>query len=655
MPAQSEQPEQSRSVSSRSGLDEAYDTWSHAAAAVLAKSRRVEVDELPDTPEALLSTRTRDGLAIRPLYTRRDETAEPGVPGQFPYVRGADPARDVLTGWRVTERFGDTALGDDPTAPADTNSAVLDAMTNGTSGLWLTLGGALTVDDIPTVLSGVYLDLVPITLDAGAAGIEAARALLGVRDAATPATSTAPPTAATTLSLGLSPLTAAYSGRATVAADAATALAVDVAAEYGRAVRTFRVDGTDFATAGADNGLELGLSVAAALAHVRDLAQAGLAPAQALEQISFAVSIDDDQFAGIAKLRALRRIWARVADVVGAPEVGAALTHAVTDLSMYSQRDPWVNMLRSTIAAFGAGVGGADQVTVLGFDAALPADARTSGARFSRRMARNTQLVLLEESNIGRVLDPAGGSWFVESLTDDLAANAWAVFGDLERRGGYHSALESGWIADRVAESLATRDIEVAHRRQSVTGVNEFPNLDEKPIATPAASMTGLPGASPRLARVGRAFESLRDRSDTHLAATGTRPRILLLPLGSVAEHNGRTTFVTNLLAAGGIEAVNPGPMDATGVADAAAAAATPIAVLCGTRQRYADEGPTALAAVRAAGLTRVLLAGPAKEWPAGDDGPDAELRVGIDAVTALTDLFDRLVPTEPATSGVQA
>ena len=387
-----------------------------------------------------------------------------------------------------------------------------------------------------------------------------------------------------------------------------------------------------------------------------------MTPAQALTQVSFGVSVDDDQFASIAKLRALRKIWARVAGVVGAPEVGGALTHAVTALSMYSQRDPWVNMLRSTVAAFGAGVGGADQVSVLPYDAALPASKRTSGSTFTRRIARNTQLLLLEESNVGRVLDPAGGSWFVESLTDDLASNAWAVFTDIEAAGGYRAALSSDWVADRIGESLARRDVEVAHRRKPVTGVSEFPNLDEKPLGPDTADTTTLATGGPRLARVGRAFEELRDRSDAVLADTGRRPTVLLLPLGSVAEHNGRTTFVANLLAAGGIAVINPGPVTADDIADLATAANTPIAVICGTKQRYADDGPAALAAARAAGIGNVLLAGPEKEWPAtesdGQAKPDGSLRVGIDAVATLNDLFDTLTTSTPAgsnTSGASA
>ncbi len=615
-------------------LEEAYQAWSEAAAAVLAKSRRTTVDDLPGSAEELLSTATLDGLRVRPLYTRKDESPEPGLPGGFPFVRGADPDRDVTLGWRVTERFGD-----DATPTADLNRGILDALTNGASGLWLSVGSTIAPADLSDVLAGVYLDLIPVTLDAGGDGIAAARALLGVHETALAAPQAATATAATLISLGFSPLTAAFSGRPTVDAAEATALAAGVPA----GVRAFRVDGTDFSTAGADNALELALLIAAAVTHLRDLTEAGLSATDALGQITFAVSADDDQFATIAKFRALRKIWARVAEVVGAPDSGAALTHAVTDLSMQSQRDPWVNMLRTTIAAFGAGVGGADQVTVLGFDAAIPSDRRTSSAAFSRRIARNTQLLLLEESNIGRVLDPAGGSWFVESLTDDLASSAWATFGEIEAAGGYRAALSSGLVADKVAAALAARDDSVAHRKTAVTGVNEFPNLDEKPLGAGIADTTDVPLGAPKLARVGRAYEELRDRSDAVLADTGRRPGVLLLPLGSVAEHNGRTTFVANLLAAGGISAINPGPVTAETIAAAVADAATPIAVICGTKQRYADDGPAALAAARAAGLDTVLLAGPDKEWPDAEDRPDGSLRVGIDAIATLRDLFEKL------------
>ncbi|WP_132994321.1 methylmalonyl-CoA mutase family protein [Gordonia zhaorongruii] len=614
-------------------LDDAYGRWSTAAAAVLAKSARVEPGELSDTPEALLSTDTGDGVVVRPLYTRKDETGEPGLPGSFPFARGADPARDVTQGWRVTERFGDGPATD----AGQLNESILDAAASGASGVWLRVGDAVSTADIAAVLAGVYLDLMPVTLDGGSDGIAAAEAFLAARAEAPQAPDSAPVTAATTHSLGLSPYTAAFSGRDGVSADAATRLAA--AAPEG--VRTFRVDGSDFAQAGASDAQEIGLSVAAAVVHARDLVASGISVAAALSQITFAVSVDDDQFAAIAKLRALRTVWARVAEVLGAPDAGAAITHAVTDLTMFTQRDPWVNMLRSTVAAFGAGVGGADQVTVHTFDAALPADRRTSRPTFTRRIARNTQLLLLEEANLGRVIDPAGGSWYVESLTSDLAAAAWHVFTGVEDRGGYLSALDSGWITEQVSRSLAAREEAVAHRRLPVTGVSEFPNLGEPTLAAGAAGCVDVPTAAPKLARVAHSFEQLRDRADA-AADAGARPRVLLLPLGSIAEHNGRTTFVTNLLAAGGIEAVNPGPLSADAIADSVSTGPSAVVVICGTRARYADEGPAAAAAARGAGAKRVLLAGPESEWPEAD-GVDGSLRAGIDAVALLTDLLDRL------------
>ncbi|MFC0315447.1 methylmalonyl-CoA mutase family protein [Gordonia phosphorivorans] len=609
----------------REQLDQDYQRWSTAAAAVLAKGRRVDPADLPDTPEALLSTPTRDDVVVRPLYTRKDEDGERGLPGSFPFVRGADPQRDVQQGWRVTERFGDLP----GQSAADLNEAILEAASSGASGAWLSVTGDA---DLATMLTGIYLDLLPVTLDAGADGIAAAQRFVQVLADRPAPPQEAPLTASTTHSLGLSPYTAAFSGRPTVAVDEAVA----VAAAAPERVRTFRVDGTDFAQSGATNAQEIGLLVAAGLAHVRDLVAAGLTPAQALGQLTFAVSVGDDQFASIAKLRALRLMWARVAQVLGVPDAGAALTHAVTDLSMLTQRDPWVNMLRTTVAAFGAGVGGADQVTVLGFDAALPVQARSSSPTFSARIARNTQLLLLEESNVGRVLDPAGGSWFVEDLTSDLAAAGWQVFTQVESLGGYTQALAE--IRTWIAQALAARDEAVAHRTAPITGVSEFPNLGEAAFAEALADTTDLPTATAGLARVARRFEELRDRAD----AAAVRPSVLLLPLGSVAEHNGRTTFVANLLAAGGIEAVNPGPMTAEGVAQAADGAGT-VAVLCGTKARYGTDGPAVLAAARAAGLDRVLLAGPAAEWPDGEDAPDGSLRVGIDAVATLTELLDTI------------
>jgi methylmalonyl-CoA mutase len=339
-------------------------------------------------------------------------------------------------------------------------------------------------------------------------------------------------------------------------------------------------------------------------------------------------------------MRASRQLWARVAAVVGAPAGGAAPVHAETAWAMLTQRDPWVNMLRTTLAAFGAGVGGADTVLVLPFDAAIRGGFPGTARSFARRIARNTQLLLLEESHIGRVLDPAGGSWFVEDLTEQLAGQAWQHFQAIEERaaraerGGLVEARD--YVAAQIAEIASRRADDIAHRRTAVTGVNEYPDLAETALPRNAATRV--------VRRYAAGYEALRDRSDDYLERTGARPQALLLPLGPLAEHNVRATFATNLLASGGIEAVNPGPVDAAGVAQAVSDAGSPaVAVICGTDKRYRDEVAGVVEAARRVGLRRVYLAGPKKAAADAPDRPDECLTAKVDAVQALSELLTQL------------
>ena len=364
------------------------------------------------------------------------------------------------------------------------------------------------------------------------------------------------------------------------------------------------------------------------------LGESGIAVPDALRQISFRFAADDDQFMTIAKLRAARRLWARVAEVVGEPDAGAATVHAVTSLPMMAQRDPWVNMLRTTLASFSAGVGGADTVLVHPFDVAIPNGFPGMAPGFTRRIARNTQLLLLEESHIGRVLDPAGGSWFVEDLTEQLAEQAWKHFQDIESRGGFVEARE--YVEAAIAAVRDSRTDDIAHRRKALTGVNEYPDLTEPPLPQADSPTT--------IVRYAAGFEALRDRSDAYLEKTGSRPRVLLLPLGPLAEHNIRATFAANLLASGGIEAVNPGTVDAAGVAQVVSLAGSPdVAVICGTDARYGTDAAGVVEAARKAGVSYVSLAGPEKAVADAAHRPDAYLTAKIDAVDTLSTLLTRL------------
>ena len=608
--------------------------WRTAVAGVLAKSTRRDADQLGPEPDRLLDSPTYEGFAIRPLYTALDELPEPPLPGEWPYLRGGDALRDVKSGWKVAEALPATRVAG--VAADEVNAAVLAGLAEGVSALLIRVGeSGVAPAQLEKVLDGVYLSMAPVILDAGADYRAACDALLELV-----AEVEADQRATLSIDLGADPLTASLSERPAPAIREVVDVAKQVAGSHG--VRAITVDGPAFHNLGANATWELAGSVAAAVAYLRLLTESGLPVAQALTQISFRLAADDDQFMTIAKVRALRLLWARVAEVVGEPESGAAVVHAETSLPMMTQRDPWVNMLRTTLAAFGAGVGGADTVLVYPFDVAIPGGFPGMATSFARRMARNIQLLLLEESHVGRILDPAGGSWFVEDLTEQLAQQAWQHFQAIEKHGGFADAGD--YITGQIGEIAAQRADDIAHRRTAITGVNEYPNLTEP--ALPQNDSQHSPLAAGTLARYAAAFETLRDRSDAYLDRTGSRPQALLLPLGPLAEHNIRTTFAANLLASGGIEAVNPGTVDADGVAKAVADAGSPsVAVICGTDSRYGTEAAAIVEAARTAGVAHVCLAGPQKAVAEADpeQQPDEFLTMKINAVESLSGLLSRL------------
>lgn len=619
------------SLAAEKNLEGARTRWRSAVADVVAKSTRRDRGELPAEPERLLESPTYEGFPVRALYTALDALPEAPLPGEWPFVRGADGDRDVLSGWKVAEEFGRAGAGPDEVNAAGVNAEVLAALVDGVSALVLRVGpDGLAAGEIARALEGVYLELAPVLLDAGADFRAAAESLLDLVAGAN--TNAAGGLA---IDLGADPLTAHLGDRPAPTVDDVVAAAAIAARRPG--VRTVTVDGPVFHNRGANAGLELAGLIAAGAEYLRLLTAAGLSAADALRQISFRLVADDDQFMTIAKFRAARLLWARVAEVLGEPDSGGIRLHAVTSLPMMTQRDPWVNMLRTTVAAFGAGIGGADTVRVLPFDVAIPDGYPGVRPGFSRRIARNTQLLLLEESHIGRVRDAAGGSWYVEDLTEALAGQAWSHFQQIEARGGFSAARDL--VIEQIDEVRSRRAADVAHRRTAITGVNEFPNLAEPPL--PQSD------SSPVIERYAAAFESLRDRSDAFLERTGARPRMLLLPLGPLAENNVRATFAANLLASGGIESINPGAVDATGVA--AVIAGTTAAVICGTDARYAAELTDVVTAARSAGCEQVYLAGPEGAVSAAladahaGARPDGYLSANIDAVEALSGILERL------------
>ncbi|MET8803398.1 methylmalonyl-CoA mutase family protein [Streptomyces sp. NPDC004546] len=580
--------------------DATHEQWQRLVEGVLRKSGK-EVSGA--AAEDALSTTLEDGLRTRPLYTARDTAPDPGLPGFAPYVRGSRPEGNITGGWDVRQRH--TALAE---------NAVLADLENGGTSLWLVLGeGGIPVDGLGRALEGVYLDLAPVVLDAGRDTGQAAEALLRLyADKGVAAE-------AVRGNLGGDPL--GYEARTGTPLDFApyAALAARCAEQY-PGLRALTVDALAYHEAGGSAAQELGASLATGVAYLRELTEAGLSVEQAASQLEFRYAATADQFLTIAKLRAARRLWARVAEVCGAP--GAQVQHVVTSPVMMARRDPWVNMLRTTVATLAAGVGGADSVTVLPFDHALGLpDA------FARRIARNTSTILIEESHLARVIDPAGGSWYVERLTGELAEAAWEFFRTIERDGGQAAVLRSGRLRTDLATTWAERSKKLAKRREPITGVSEFPLLAEKPVEREPAPEPPS-GGLPRVRR-DEAYEELRARSDAHLAATGARPRIFLATLGSAAAYTARATFAANLFQAGGIEPVTEGAFEDSGATEA---------VLCSSDALYAEQAEQTAESLKAAGARHVFLAGRGEYA-----GIDSYVFAGCDAIDVLSATLDRM------------
>lgn len=599
------------------------DRWRELVAGVLRKSGLPEGAD----PEAALSATTYDGIPIAPLYTAADApAAAPGAPGRSPFVRGATADGAAIAGWDVRQRHADPD-------PARTRDAALADLTNGATSLWLVLGeSGVAVSDLGAALDGVYLDLAPVALDAGAQTREAAAAFLALADERGVARAELAGT------LGADPIGL----RARTGRPADPSLVGSLAQTVADApnLRVATVDATVYHDAGAGDADEIGIATAVGVAYLRALTAVGLDVDAALERLEFRLAVSADQFAGIAKLRAARRVWARVAELSGATGARGQRQHAVTSAAMMTRRDPWVNLLRTTIACFAAAVGGAEAITVAPFDAALglPDD-------FARRIARNTQSILHDESSLARVVDAAGGSWYVESLTDALAEKAWATFTAIERAGGALAALDDGTISGLVAATRAKRADDVAHRRAPITGVSEFALVTEEPVvraAAPAAP-TGGPLAPHRWAED---FEALRDRTDTAAAATGTRPAVFLAALGPYSAHSGRVGFAANLFQAAGLSAPSGTGDTVDDVVAAFRASGSPVACLCSSDKVYADQAAPAAAALKAAGAQLVWLAGQPGDRADSDAaaGVDGYVFVGCDALTVLRTTLDTVL-----------
>ncbi len=656
--------------------------------------------------ERKLVSHTYEGLYLQPLYTADDwpSAGDPsGFSGVRPLTRGAVPLGNAPHGWAICqERF--------EADPAAARAAILEDLAGGVDAILLRLdacarGGfdpddprgaslagldgtmAYSARDLDQVLEGVHLGMIGVELEAGAAFLPAAALLAATWDAR-----------------GVSRAQA----RGAFNADPLAVLARDGSLPYsleeglrrmaalarwtsGRysGVRAVRVGTAAYHHGGATATQDLAFAMATGLAYLRAMTEAGLSVDEAANQIRFSFALGCSIFLATAKLRAARRLWGRVVEACGgSPEAAPMRMHVRTSKRVLSTRDPWVNLLRNTACVFAAGIAGADSIGSTPFDAILG-----EPSSLGRRVARNTHHVLMEECHLHRVNDPAGGSWYIERLTDELAAKAWVILQAIESRGGMAAALTSGWIAGQVDSAFAPRRANLATRKDPLLGVSDFPNLEESRPSPPLVDRLALrrqaaeriaqqrtaaarAGAAPdelleaarRGATIGQLatalgadgapahlvapiavhpfaepFERLRDASDRLLAECGSRPAVFLASIGRPAEHLARTTFARNLFEAGGFEvAGGEGWPDPSAAIEAFRSSGAHIAVVCSSDPQWPTVVPAIAPALHRAGARAVVLAGNPGEREAEfrAAGIDRFVFIRCDVVRVLSDLL---------------
>jgi methylmalonyl-CoA mutase len=595
--------------------------------------RKLVDSVLKGAPFERLVSKTYDGLTIEPIYPRARDAAP--IAGRL----AAAP-------WQIMQRI------DHPDA-ALANAQGLHDLENGATGLTLVLAGANgahgfglepSADAIAKVLDGIFIDAgISLELQIGPQSRIAATHLAEYikRKGLVPS--------ACDIRFGLDPIGAcAVWGSSPYAwSEIAPAFtgAIKGLAENGFNGPFAVADGRVIHDAGGSEVQELAFVLATSVAYLRALEGAGVALEDARSMIYARLSADSDQFLTLAKFRSLRSLWGRIEQACGLTSKPLFIA-ADTAWRMLTQRDPYVNMLRATMATFSAGLGGANAITVLPHTLALGLP-----DPFARRVARNTQLVLLEESNLAKVSDPAAGTGGIEALTQALCEAAWSLFQEIEKAGGVFASLEQNLIQRKVAATRRAREANIARRKEVLTGATEFPNLHEAHVAVLKAEPATLaPYGEAKFKfdplspmRLAAPFEGLRDRSDEILKNRGARPKVFLANLGAPADFTARATFARSFFETGGIEAVDTeGFTDPTALAATFKASGAQLACLCSSDKIYTEQAIPAAKALQAAGAKHIYLAGRPGDQEAAfrAAGVATFIFAGGDALTVLQEAY---------------
>ena len=644
----------------------------------------VEIDLKGAPFEKRMISKSYEGIELQPLYTEaifstRHDPA--GLPGAPPFARAASPLGNTLNGWDIRQE-------PDHPEPARANGQILDDLAGGATSVALRLDAASgqghdadsplaaelagrdgvmvsTTADLAQVLEGVRLDIAGVWLHAGAAFLPAAALHVAAAEAA------GVPVGKLLGGFAADPLgTLMRHGALPVPVERALADLADLAAwtaAHAPGVTAVEVCTAPYHDAGADSVQDLAFLLATGVEYLRALTGAGLDVDSAARQIRFRISVGARFYQAIAKLRAARVLWAAAVGAAGgAPASQAMRMQVVTGRRVLTTRSQSINILRNTVAAYAGAIAGAEAITTVPFDA-------TTGISTgqSRRNARNTQLILAEECHLSQVIDPAGGSWYIESYTQTFAEQAWALFQQVEAQGGMIAAATGGWVAARIAKVASHRERDIASRRVPITGISEHPTIHElhspqeaidraaltraaaqrlaawrrahrpgEALAALAAAADSRTAAAIAAARAGAtlgeiaaalvpadsepiqvpplavnpydaAFEDLRRAADAFAARHGTPPRVWLAGVGSIAEQTARRNFARNFFESGGFQVLGAdAASDVDATVDAFAGSGATIAVICSTDKRYPAIVPELAPKLKAAGARQVILAG---------------------------------------------
>ena len=525
------------------------------------------------------------------------------------------------------------------TNPEQVNSDILEDLERGASAIAITMGEHLKECDLSKALHGVYLDMVPFILIQNGAFTGPADAMMRILHERDHRKQDLKGT------LGLDPIgTFARAGCAhehlETLIKSATKYAVECSQQF-PSVSAFVADGTVYANAGAPSSIEIASALSAAVAYLRSMEAESMTLESAARNIQFTLSADADLWVTIAKFRALRRLWASILGACGVKGIPAHI-NAVSAVYMSTRRDPWVNILRGTAACFAAGVGGADTITTLPHDLMLG-----TTNKFSRRIARNIQITLIEESSLAKVADPAAGSYALETLTNDMTQTAEARFRKLEAEGGVLSALRAGTLQSDIETAAHSREKNIRTRKQPITGVSEFPNIDESPLPIMPTDDTGNLVSNPDhveqikplpLRGLATAYELLRAKSDAFAGQVGTQPSIFLANMGTPADFTARATFAKNFFEAGGIRGLpGAGTLEANELAADFRTSGAKIAVICGSDTFYSEHALIFIQTLKDAGCQRIYLAGrPENIDVLHEAGLDEIIFMGCDVIDVL-------------------